>query len=595
VGLTTASRSPGVTPKFAFVDSTEDLFGRDAKTSTVRALVVSGCLLATALTYARLYFGVDLDDEAFHVVVPYRYVLGARPFVDEINITQVGAGLLAYPFFAAYYHLVGLDGIILFSRHLYFLFALGIAAAVFFSLRVLLRSAVLVLPISLFALAFIPHNRPSLNYDALGSGFFTAGCFLGIAYTENHRRRYLVLAGLTHGLSVFSYPTLVIPVAAYGVALYFISGRSRSAVAGYASVAALPAIAWIAVFFNDGIESARHVLALSRATAEERSVGADRAISIIHDAAANFLLAPLALAALVGAVLVHRRRPKLAIMLLAALPFLALPARAVDISSTGASIHYVANLGLLALPLSYALRTDSLVRRLVIGAWIPGCVAGWTISWSTFDGGGHQGLGFFPAAIAAAVLLALAVHRICLQEVRTSPWRSAPVLVPLLPLAALAALQFTAASHDSKPFALHSHIAGGPYAGLLTTGKTSRFVSLLTSDLRRMSSARCNILFYYDLPAGYLLSASPPYTNTAFLSDRASVETERQLVSYYASRGRPPDVAVRITRVPYLTGRPRYLPGDPLDALVRGRAYERAATTASYVIYVRRAGACTSA
>jgi hypothetical protein len=73
-------------------------------------------------TYVRMYFGADFTDQAYYVAVPYRFVLGARPFIDETTPSQQSAGLLGYPFIWAYHALFGVSGIILFARHLHFLF-----------------------------------------------------------------------------------------------------------------------------------------------------------------------------------------------------------------------------------------------------------------------------------------------------------------------------------------------------------------------------------------------------------------------------------------------------------------------------------------
>ena len=60
--------------------------------------VVSAFLVAAlGLTWWRLHRGADLVDEAYFVLVPWRWTLGDRPFVDEQNLSQ-SAGLLAYPF-----------------------------------------------------------------------------------------------------------------------------------------------------------------------------------------------------------------------------------------------------------------------------------------------------------------------------------------------------------------------------------------------------------------------------------------------------------------------------------------------------------------
>ena len=39
-------------------------------------------LLVIIAAYWRLYYSVEFTDEAFYVAIPYRFVLGDRPFID---------------------------------------------------------------------------------------------------------------------------------------------------------------------------------------------------------------------------------------------------------------------------------------------------------------------------------------------------------------------------------------------------------------------------------------------------------------------------------------------------------------------------------
>ena len=89
-----------------------------------------------ALTWWRLFRGADLVDEAFAVLVPWRWALGDRPFVDEQNLTQ-SAGLLAYPFVKLFALVRGDDvaGLVLYERHLYLALAVIVAACVFLLAR----------------------------------------------------------------------------------------------------------------------------------------------------------------------------------------------------------------------------------------------------------------------------------------------------------------------------------------------------------------------------------------------------------------------------------------------------------------------------
>ena len=76
--------------------------------------------VALVLTWRRLFFGMDLQDESYYILVPWRWALGDKPFVDEENLAQV-VGFLEYPFIKAFEVLRGGDvtGLVLYGRHLY--------------------------------------------------------------------------------------------------------------------------------------------------------------------------------------------------------------------------------------------------------------------------------------------------------------------------------------------------------------------------------------------------------------------------------------------------------------------------------------------
>src|SRR6476659_6073914 len=66
-------------------------------TAALRMLLAIAVSTAVAgLTYTRLFFGIDLTDEAFYTAVPYRFILGARPMVDETLLVQQTSGFLLY-------------------------------------------------------------------------------------------------------------------------------------------------------------------------------------------------------------------------------------------------------------------------------------------------------------------------------------------------------------------------------------------------------------------------------------------------------------------------------------------------------------------
>ncbi len=192
------------------------------------AAAIALAAAALAFTWYRLFFGCDLSDEAFSVLVPWRWSLGDRPFVDEMDLAQV-AGFLTYPFVKAFTLVAGdtATGLVLFTRHLYLLFAAGVAAASFLLLRPLLRWQ-LALAVSAVVVTFIFNAVPNLTYNTLAMGLLTLGFALGLRVVlRGEGRRDAALAGLSHGLAVVAFPTLlfVMPF----VAMFFVLAQGRQA------------------------------------------------------------------------------------------------------------------------------------------------------------------------------------------------------------------------------------------------------------------------------------------------------------------------------------------------------------------------------
>ena len=77
------------------------------------------------MLYVRLYWGIDFTDESYMVLNAVGPLLGAKPFVAEMMISQTGS-LLMTPF-AFLFKLLSPDlaGVVLFFRHLYFAAAVG--------------------------------------------------------------------------------------------------------------------------------------------------------------------------------------------------------------------------------------------------------------------------------------------------------------------------------------------------------------------------------------------------------------------------------------------------------------------------------------
>lgn len=593
VGPTPSSVPPPRSNRLRAIVATS-LSGHGLRSATVVVIA----LIVAGVTYWRLYNGVDTTDESYYVATTYRLVLGARPFVDETTISQQTAAILLYPFVWAYYELAGLTGIVLFLRHLHFLFSLAVALAIFVSLRPIfgVRRAVLV---ALTAVAFVPLDIHNLSYITLGSGLFAAGCFLGLPSLrrpgEGHGSR--LLAGVAHGLAAFAYPPLILPVAGTFVVRHILArGRARNEVLGYGLLAlGLPIVAMASLFASAG---PHHAYTDYRRASDyfDQGGGIDKLAHVAWDEKSAVLLLP-------GVVLLAvawRWRRDLVAPVLLTLPFFALPPHFYTLYPAS-SLDYVAHYGWLALPLFFFVRKRADARLLLFAVWIPALLAGVTTGYSSDNSSIAIGIGFFPATIVGTTFLVWAVQQAApetLRGQRDLRWAAAAPALTVLTI--LLVLEAIPVYRDGPISALSARIRNGPYAGLLTTPQRRADLALLQLDLATVESS-CTILFYNGFPAGYLLSRARPDTNSAWtfgdLPAAKLVPYREDLVRYYRLYGFP-DVVVMLRETPQpavaAAVARRVGNHEPLVDALRARSYSVVRSRSNYVVYRDPSSTCAS-
>jgi hypothetical protein len=531
-------------------------------------------LVVIEVTYWRLFYGVDFTDESYYVAVSYRLVHGARPFVDETAVAQQLAAILVYPLVWVYNAAAGTTGIVLFVRHLQFLFSLAVSLAVVLALRPVLeiRRATLV---GLAAVAFVPFDIHSVSYDTLGCGLFTAGCLLGFrSLREPEWRGVRVSAGLCHGLAVFVYPTLIgAAVVCYVLRLALAGGRARRETLAYDLPAlALPLVGMAALFASAGLHQVLTDFRRSR-TSSVRHADPHKLVLLATHEWHTLRLWFLVLAALALLAIGWRRSRLLTSAVLLVLPLLVLPP---DLDSYTASLEYVAHYGWLALPLLLVVRHRPGATELFLVCWLPALLAGVTTGYTSSNGAVNVGIGFFPATIVTSVFLIWALEE-----------RWIAVAPALTVIALLLFFEAAPVYRDGPLSTLDAPIEHGPYAGLATTHDKRAFLVQLQAELADVATS-CGILFIDDFPAGYLLSRARPDTNSAWTVGAA----HDALLRYYRAH-RFPDVAVVMKQVPYTPGSGRsehYRAGDPLLRTLR--TYPSRLAASQYVVYRRRSGAC---
>jgi hypothetical protein len=507
--------------------------------------------------------------------------------VDETTVAQQAA-LLVLPFVWVWNELVGVDGVVLFVRHLQFLFSLLVAAAVFLSLRGVLRSGSAALLAAVAAVAFVPFDIHSLSYNTLGSGLITAGSLLGFrSLAPRAGAGWLVAAGICSGLAVFAYPSLVVAVVVgFAVRIALEPVRWRREVAAFG----LPAFAVFAVAMGSVLGSAGIHAVLDGYRRSSRYLGHTGSVGKLGDvfdhqwSTLHFWY--LVLPALVLLLLAWRYRRPLAVPLLLALPLLVLPVsvgHALD--SYTATLEYVSHYGALALPLLLLVWPRPEARRLFAAIWVPALCAGLATAWSSNNGGVNFGVGFLPAIFVTTAFLVWALEDASADRL---------VLWPALVVPALLVVLGWQVYRDGPVSTLDATVSSGPYAGLQTSLNKKLWLEEIGRDLHRLGPP-CRIVFFKDFPGGYLLSHSQPDTNSAWIATVAKNKTnayQRTLVRYWQRHGFP-DVMAMIRRIPYesrkLARAERYRADTPLMRLLAS-SYRRISMHYNYELYARRHG-----
>ena len=556
------------------------------RVSTSQAVALAAAIVVLGITYWRSWYGVDLTDESFYVVLPYRVALGASPFVDETTVAQQ-AGLLVLPFVWVWNELAGVEGVVLFVRHLQFLFSLLVAAAVFVSLRDVLRSGSAALLAAVAAVAFVPFDIHSLSYNTLGSGLFTIGVLLGFKSLSVGSRWWLVAAGLASGLAVFAYPSLVVAVvAAFAVRIALEPTRWRRETFAFG----VPAFAVFAIAMGSVLASAGIHAVSDGYHRSSKYLGHSGSVGKLGDVFDHWWSTLhywyLALPAIVLLLLAWRSRRQLAVPLLLALPLLVVPVSAGNVlDSYTSTLEYVAHYGALAPPLLVLVWPRVEARRLFAAVWVPALLAGLATAWSSNNGGVNFGVGFLPAIFVTTAFLVWALEDALAPQL---------VLWPALVVPALLLVLGWPVYRDGPVETLDATVSSGPYAGLQTSLNKELWIEEISRDLDRVGRD-CRIVIFRDFPGGYLLSHSEPDTNSAWIATVAKDKTnayQRTLVSYWSQHGFP-DVVALIRRIPYESRKvartERYRADTPLMRLVTS-SYRRISTHYNYELYQRRHG-----
>ena len=403
------------------------------------ALAVVAATVALVLTWRRLFVGMDLQDESYYVLVPWRWALGDRPFVQEQNLLQL-PGFLTYPFVKAFGVLRDYDvtGLMLYTRHLYLLLMIAVAAVAFLFLRRLVRWQ-LALPAACVVLTYIYWATPQLGYNTLALAFLTLSTSLAAWVVAARGRRALALAsGVCLGIACVAYPTLLFVVPFWAILFAFAHGRravgmiaegtfmhppdppgpptGRSAWRGLSAwvlgglIVLVPVGLLVLSYGPHNLVRAWHTT-MSGAKVLHQLGGASKAVDIAQGVYRLVAWRPYMVVAALAIYLVYLRWPRVGRALLAGTPIaLWLAAQRPLLWGGGYVIVYVLLAPYFYLFIPRELRVAG--ARLLICVWAPSIVAGAMTAYTSAAGYVNAAVGLAPSVVASGLFLSWALEAV---------------------------------------------------------------------------------------------------------------------------------------------------------------------------------------
>lgn len=532
---------------------------------------VVGLFLGAALllTWLRLFRGGDLVDEAFSVLVPWRWALGDRPFVDEQNLSQ-SAGLLSYPFVKLYAWLGGEDvaGLVLYDRHLYLLLGVLTAVCAYILLRRLLPATVAACAAAPFATVVL-FETPQLTASTLCALLLSAGAALAAVTVLGGARWWALLSGVAFGLAGIAYPTVLLMAPFVGVFLAFSLGdrivpaltRGGDSSRDIGEGPSTGALAWraLSVWALGGALVVTPVVIGLLATAGPRNLvrSWDYTIALARDLnqlggtakAGEISVAFISLlahewyivAAAVASLVVFRLRPGMGRwLLLLTPPAMWLTGTNGALGVAGAIIMYALAAPYLYLFVPEERRVDG--ARLLLLIWAPALLVGAMTAYTSADGFVQAAVGLFPGILVSGLFLAWGLEP--LDQHRRGPWVSVAGLMVIV-LATLA-FQVQFQSGGAGWSDLTARMDGGPWKGIALSASQRRLLDGYAADLAAQGRADDQLLAYPRASAVYLSWPGEIAANTYQLYPDESAPLPAATVSYYRRHDEAPSLLLHV-------------------------------------------------
>lgn len=525
--------------------------------------VRSAAYISIAIAYLRIFFGAEVTDEPYHVACAALTALGDKFYVNDSYFGQT-ASLVYEPFIYIYNKLIGTTGVMLFSRHLYFLLSL-VCGYCFYRLMRKMISADLALLISTIPIVFIHYTIPILGYNTLGCFGFGIGSALTIEAELSQRRSLGLLGAWAFAVCVFVYPSFVLGAALIYFSLaarHWLQQKKQPILLIQAALVSglLFCFFWGVTIFRFGFADIPRSIETTQAYGSGNLSVLEDKITVIQSFIGNltpplWTLLPIAL--FLGFLLAFRLSWTWVIPLIAGLFFFMVPLPNITLISP-LFITFVFCLGCVSLlPNKQATNSendknrDELSWLMILTCLILGVAA-------FFTSANH----ILATPLATQFGLMFVIFRVAGRVSRAS------IVLPML--AVLLLLNFYSYSYAYREEAVQDMttlMETGPYAGIFTSEYKAQLFYQIERDVREVSKGAKTILFYDNFPAGFLFSNLRPATRSIFIHPVPYGNWDRHVYTeYYADPAKRPDVFLQFDKFPYAQSLVvTYRPGVPDD------------------------------
>ncbi len=503
------------------------------------------------LFFLRMFFGVDFTDEPWYIAMAYRFVLGDKPFVDELLLMQ-GFALITAPFVKFYLLLgFGTEGIVLFFRFLYCAFNVAVASVVYFVIRnhVDKLSA---LAIALIYVLFIPFSLPNLSYNTVGMGFFTAGSFLAVKYFYSQRSFWIVICAILLSLSVIAHASYLMPVFLLSLINIFWFVK-RWLHRFYFCISFVITIFFFLWVYDISFKDIYFVFLYTRAINENigNKYHISKILKIIFEIFRYgfFNVGGISLFLVFVFWKIYPSFLKVtSILIIVPLVYMGIRARTGGIGLAGLPLFVCCSGSLVW----WIMKRENETKVWFFLVYLPSLFAGIGLAFFSFNGILQAGTHMMPGAIASVLFTHVTCTKFFHKETSEMCAKYLPLTNLFLLCSVILYLIWNVVYMDEKPSLLKYRVTSGPFKGLMTSKYKVDFISSLSQDVLEYQNKNGRILFFPHFPAGYLISNMKP----AFPLTWGCLTLPSSLcTNYFLEKNNSHDIAFWVKEVYFYPGR----------------------------------------